>query len=177
MRHDRKRGSTALRETRRKTSSKGVAASLTSGWPGNAQGEITNFGKLTRGQLMARVRSKGNATTEKRLAKLLRKAGLQGWRSHQPLIGKPDFAWRTAKLAVFVNGCFWHGHRCGKNINPKINAAAWLEKLTKNRARDRRVNAELRKSGWTVVRIWECALRRDPERCIERIRRGFHQSL
>jgi DNA mismatch endonuclease, patch repair protein len=140
-------------------------------WPGNAQRERTTFGGLSRGQLMSRVRSTGNQTTEKRLASLLRASGLIGWRRHQPLLGRPDFVWRTAKVVVFVDGCFWHGHDCGKNISPKTNAKAWRIKINKNRARDGRVADLLRREGWRVARIWECELAKSPRRCVVRIRR------
>ena len=142
-------------------------------WPGNAQRERTTFGGLSRGQLMSRVRSTGNRTTEKRLVVLLRKAGLSGWRRHHPLLGRPDFAWPRAKVAVFVDGCFWHGHDCGKNIHPKTNVGAWREKIRQNRERDRRVNRSLRQQGWRIVRIWECALAKKPNHCIARIRKAL----
>jgi DNA mismatch endonuclease (patch repair protein) len=140
-------------------------------WPGNALKERTTFGGLRRGELMSRVRSAGNLTTEERLACLLRTAGLAGWRRHQLLPGRPDFVWRKAKVAVFVDGCFWHGHDCGRNLRPRTNAKAWRDKIESNQARDRRVTRVLRKQGWTVVRIWECSLANDPDRCVDRIRR------
>ena len=139
-------------------------------WPGDAEKERTTFGGLLRGQLMSRVRSTGNLTTEKRLASLLRRAGLSGWRRHQPLPGRPDFVWLKLKVAVFVDGCFWHGHDCGKNVTPKTNTAAWLEKINRNKARDRRINRLLRRNGWKVVRIWECKLAKNPDHCVARIR-------
>jgi len=119
---------------------------------------------------MSRVRSSGNQTTEQRLASLLRRAGLTGWRRHWPLPGKPDFVWPKAKLAVFVDGCFWHGHTCGKNVTPKTNAASWRKKIERNQARDREVTRALRRLAWTTVRIWECHLKKDPNRCLSRIR-------
>lgn len=139
-------------------------------WPGNPQRERTTFGGLSRGELMSRVRSKGNKTTEERLVSFLRRAGLTGWRRHQPLIGHPDFVWPKVKVAVFVDGCFWHGHNCGKNVTPKTNAKAWRDKIEKTRARDRRTNRALRQLGWKVVRIWECRLIKKPEQCIRSIR-------
>jgi len=142
-------------------------------WPGDARRERTTFGGLRRGQLMSLVRSTGNRSTEGRLATLLRSAGLVGWRRHQKLPGKPDFIWRAAKVAVFVDGCFWHGHDCGKNVTPKTNAQAWGEKIERNRARDRRVSRALRDRGWTVVRIWECDLAKRPSLCLSRIQRAI----
>ncbi len=138
-------------------------------WPGDARAELTTFGGLRRGDLMARVRSRGNRTTEKRFASLLYSAGLSGWRRHQPLMGRPDFVWPKLKVAAFVDGCFWHGHDCGRNLMPRTNAEVWREKIRKNKARDRRVSRILRKRGWCVVRIWECALNGLPNRCIDRI--------
>ena len=75
-------------------------------WPGNAQREQTTFGELNRGQLMSRVHSTGNQTTEMQLARLLRKARLTGWRRHSPLPGRPDFVWPKMKLAVFRRRMF-----------------------------------------------------------------------
>jgi DNA mismatch endonuclease (patch repair protein) len=144
-------------------------------WPGNAQEERTTFGGLRRGQLMSRVRSTGNLTTEERLASLLRETGLTGWRRHQPLPGRPDFAWLKMKVAVFVDGCFWHGHDCGKNITPKTNVKAWQDKIELAQARDRRVTRVLRQLGWKVLRVWECRLRMDPNWCVRRIRRRLEE--
>ncbi len=138
-------------------------------WPGHAEKQRTTFGGLSRSQLMSRVRSRGNETTERRLASLLRRAGLSGWRRHQPLPGRPDFVWPSLSVAVFVDGCFWHGHDCGKNISPKTNSDAWQTKIRGNKARDRRVTRLLRDRGWLVLRIWECRLSRQPTRCIRRI--------
>lgn len=122
---------------------------------------------------MSRVRSTGNQTTEKRLAGLLRKMGLSGWRRHQPLPGQPDFVWPGFKVAVFVDGCFWHGHDCGKNVTPKTNAKAWQDKIIRNKSRDRQMTRHLRQEGWRVVRIWECQLRKNPARCVSGIRRAL----
>jgi DNA mismatch endonuclease (patch repair protein) len=140
-------------------------------WPGNATKEQTTFGGLTRGQLMSRVRSKGNETTEMRLASLLRKADLHGWRRNQSILGNPDFVWPSKRVVVFVDGCFWHGHRCGKNITPMTNAKEWSQKITGNIARDRRITRLLRHRGWHVIRIWECQLAKNPNTCINKIRR------
>jgi DNA mismatch endonuclease (patch repair protein) len=122
---------------------------------------------------MARVRSSGNKTTEERMVKLLREAGLKGWRRRLPLPGSPDFAWPALKVALFVDGCFWHGHDCGKNISPRTNADAWKRKIENNRRRDRKVSRQLRAQGWSVLRIWECRLKSHPDACVRRIRRAI----
>ncbi|MBY0490364.1 MAG: very short patch repair endonuclease [Gemmatimonadaceae bacterium] len=105
---------------------------------------------------MSAIKSRGNRSTEMKLAELLRRVpALKGWRRHAPLAGTPDFTWRKAKLAVFVDGCFWHGcPRC--YAKPRKNAEFWAAKVESNRRRDRRVNNELRAAGWTVLRVWEC---------------------
>jgi len=125
---------------------------------------------------MSRVRSTGNQTTEKRLASLLREAGLTGWRRHQFLPGRPDFVWPKIKVAVFVDGCFWHGHDCGRNVTPRTNAEAWREKIEGNQGRDRKTTHRLRQEGWKVIRIWECQLAKNPGRCVARIRKAFEES-
>lgn len=142
-------------------------------WPGRSKHAKTSFGGLSRSALMSRIRSKQNATTELKLLSLLRSARLRGWRRSFPLLGKPDFVFSKAKLAVFVDGCFWHGHECGRNLKPKQNAALWHGKIVGNKSRDRRVTRKLRTAGWTVVRIWECALAKRPLNCLRRIQRAM----
>ena len=126
------------------------------------------FTKQKRSQVMSRIRSSGNKATELRLISILKKNRLSGWRRQQPVFGKPDFVFPRAKLAVFVDGCFWHG--CPKCYRePKSKKAFWREKVFRNRKRDRRVNKSLRETGWRVVRIWECQLEKTPDKCIHRI--------
>jgi len=138
-------------------------------WPGNANREKTTFGGLFRGALMSRVRSSGNATTELKLVAIFRKAGITGWRRGYPLLGKPDFTFPLQRVVVFVDGCFWHGHSCGRNLQPKTNSDVWRVKIQANKSRDRRVSRALRKKGWTVIRIWECSLVKMPNACLRRI--------
>ena len=103
---------------------------------------------------MARVHSRGNKRTELALLSILRHHKITGWRRHQPLFGKPDFAFQQQRLALFVDGCFWHC--CPKHsTRPASNRAFWMQKLARNRARDVLVNQTLRKDGWKVIRIWQ----------------------
>ena len=126
------------------------------------------FTKAKRSAVMSRIRGRGNKDTELALIELLRQNGITGWRRNQKVFGKPDFLFRRNRLAIFVDGCFWHG--CPKHCKmPNGNRAFWKKKLAGNRARDRRVNRELRKLGWRVVRIWEHDLTRNPHRVIARI--------
>jgi len=115
------------------------------------------FTKQKRSQVMAAVRSKGNKTTELKLARILRSHCITGWRRHQPLLGNPDFAFRRERLAVFVDGCFWHGCRWHCRM-PKENRPYWCHKIGRNRMRDRKTTEALGKRGWRVLRIWEHSL-------------------
>jgi len=108
---------------------------------------------------MAAIRSSGNQGTELRLAGLLRKAGITGWRRKLKLPGHPDFAFRGERLALFVDGCFWHG--CPQHgRKPKSNRSYWLPKLRRNRKRDLEVGKLLRGKGWKVLRLWEHELKK-----------------
>jgi DNA mismatch endonuclease (patch repair protein) len=91
------------------------------------------------------------------MAKVLRKAGIRGYRKHLKVVGKPDFAWPDRKIALFVDGCFWHGcPRC--NRPSKSNLAFWRKKISDNRRRDLRNSRQLRRQGWKVLRVWECTI-------------------
>ena len=115
------------------------------------------FTPAKRSAVMALIRSRGNRATELCLIALMREHDLTGWRRNAPVFGKPDFVFRRERVAVFVDGCFWHG--CPRHATtPSTNGTFWKAKLARNAARDREVTRSLRKDGWTVLRIWECAL-------------------
>jgi len=116
------------------------------------------FTKKKRAQIMAAIRSTGNRATELKLATILRAHRITGWRRDQPLAGKPDFVFRRERLAVFVDGCFWHGCRWHLRM-PKDNRAYWSPKIARNMRRDREINRQLRKAGWRTLRVWEHALK------------------
>ena len=131
------------------------------------------FTKAKRSEVMSRIRSRGNRDTEVALAKLLRRHRITGWRRHPAMFGKPDFVFREARLALFVDGCFWHG--CPKHgTQPANNRAFWRRKFTANKTRDRLVTRTLRRRGWRVLRIWEHDLARKNEaRLLKRIQRAL----
>lgn len=132
------------------------------------------FSQKKRSQVMAAIRSYGNKDTELKLAAIFRESGIRGWQRHQALPGRPDFAFRNERLAVFVDGCFWHG--CPLHgRSPTTNRPYWLKKLRRNRARDRAVTLELRRRGWKVLRLWEHALR-GPKQVAQRCRRALAQT-
>lgn len=122
---------------------------------------------------MSAVRSRGNKTTEISLRLGLARAGIKGWKIHAPgLVGNPDFYFPKKKLAIFVDGCFWHGcPRCGHV--PSMNNQYWSTKISRNRERDGAKSRALRKAGITVIRFWEHELKADLPQCVARIKRGL----
>jgi DNA mismatch endonuclease (patch repair protein) len=106
---------------------------------------------------MARIRGRGNVATELRLIELFKQHGVRGWRRNYQAFGKPDFVFRAKRIAVFVDGDFWHGHPT-KGQMPATNRDFWQAKISRNKKRDRMVNQTLKKRGWTVVRIWQSDL-------------------
>jgi DNA mismatch endonuclease (patch repair protein) len=118
--------------------------------------------KEKRSQIMAAVKSKGNQTTEIKLARILRKNKISGWRRNFPLFGNPDFVFPKHRLAIFVDGCFWHG--CLKHCRkPSGNRKYWHEKISRNKKRDRLVTTTLRRKRWQVLRVWEHELKQETQ--------------
>jgi DNA mismatch endonuclease (patch repair protein) len=116
-----------------------------------------------RSRCMSKVKNK-NTSLEVKFRKVLWARGFR-YRLGRKLLGKPDLVFVSAKVAVFIDGCFWHA--CPVHgQEPKSNAGFWSEKLAKNRLRDETVNAGLGELGWTVVRFWEHELKDDVERCV-----------
>jgi len=133
------------------------------------------FTKEKRSEVMSRIRGKGNKDTELAMILILRKFHVSGWRRNQIVLGKPDFVFLREKIALFVDGCFWHG--CPKHSNmPKNNREFWEKKLNGNKKRDKYVSRQLKIAGWSVVRIWEHDLR-NPELIIRRLSRVLDQRL
>src|SRR3954452_22206090 len=119
-----------------------------------------------RRALMARVRTRDTAP-ELALRRALWAAGLRGWRCHPRQVpGRPDLAWIGRRLAVFVDGAFWHGH---PDHYWGQSGAFWDQKIARNRARDEQVNRTLDEAGWTVVRMWDFEVRNDRDGCVARV--------
>ncbi len=152
------------------------------------------FTTAKRSEVMSRIRSRGNRDTELALALLFRRHGITGWRRQievrvkmrstsprpSPQRGegvnfrvRPDFVFSRLRLAVFVDGCFWHA--CPKHATqPRNNTVFWRKKLAANQARDRLVTRTLRRAGWRVMRIWEHELKHDREaHLIRRLRKAL----
>jgi len=132
---------------------------------------------------MSLIRSRGNKDTEVALMKLFRSQKITGWRRHYQIKirnsdlkvfkVRPDFIFPKGRLAIFVDGCFWHG--CPKHgTKPKGNAAFWHKKITGNQTRDLLVTRTLKKSGWRVLRVWEHELAKKHE---PRLNRRLQKAL
>lgn len=129
------------------------------------------FSTAQRSFVMSRIRATGNERTEIRLIAILRGNRIAGWRRKQRVFGSPDFIFRKGKIAVFVDGCFWHC--CPKHGRiPGANRKYWIPKLSRNKDRDRRVSEQLQTSGWKVIRIWQHDLA-DESKIVNRLRRAL----
>jgi DNA mismatch endonuclease (patch repair protein) len=126
---------------------------------------------------MQAIRSTNNRTTERRIRAHLAQLGIAGWHIRpSDLPGRPDFVFPAAKVALFTDGCFWHGcPRCGHT--PKTNVGYWRKKLQRNKSRDREVNQQLKSLGFEVIRIWECNVKHEPQKCRSLILRLFRNRL
>ena len=117
------------------------------------------FSKQKRSEIMRAVKSKGNKSTEVKLIQIFKERSIKGWRRNYKIFGNPDFVFPKLRIAVFVDGCFWHGHNC-RNTKPSSNTNYWQKKIQRNTARDREVTGHLTQKGWQVIRIWECDLKK-----------------
>lgn len=129
---------------------------------------------IQRRSVMARNRGKDTGP-EVVLRKQLWKRGLR-YRKHYPLTGRPDISFPSAKLVVFIDGCFWHG--CPTHyVSPQTRSDFWKAKLEKNRTRDAVVNERLRKEGWTVLRFWEHEVDKNLLSCVAKIAEALGRPL
>jgi DNA mismatch endonuclease Vsr len=115
---------------------------------------------------MRAIKASLNSSTELRLRSHLARNRIKGWKVRfSAVLGCPDFYFPTERIAIFVDGCFWHGcPRCGHT--PKTNRSYWGKKLARNKQRDART---LRSEGIRVLRLWECHLRDNPSSCLKRL--------
>lgn len=127
--------------------------------------------KATRSRMMAAVRAK-DTTLETAIRLRLFAQGFR-YRLHAAnLPGKPDMVFAKFSAVAFVNGCFWHYHGCSRGALPETRKQWWKKKLIANATRDARATADLRRAGWRVAVIWECAVRRpglDREAALDRV--------
>lgn len=133
---------------------------------------------LTEGVWKCMKANKSKDTSpELKVRKALRNAGYPGYRLNwKNAPGKPDICYPGRKVAIFVNGCFWHRcPRCNLPL-PKHNADYWIPKLERNAERDRQNLEELKREGWRVVILWECEMKEDFNSCMNRIISALEKS-
>ncbi len=125
----------------------------------------------TRSNIRRVVKSRGARSTEARLRAAMVARGIRGWAMHaNSLPGKPDFIFPVEQLAIFVDGCFWHG--CPKCYRrPHSSQDYWDAKVRGNILRDRRHRAHLRRTGWRVMRVWEHEIANSPARVCAKLER------
>jgi DNA mismatch endonuclease (patch repair protein) len=133
------------------------------------------FSSEKRSQIMSRVKSHGNRATELALICVFRENKIRGWRRHTGIFGKPDFVFPSARVIVFVDGCFWHGCPLHGRI-PATNADFWKRKIERNKARDQLVRRELIERGWIVLGIWQHELR-EPSMVARRVARTLRKAM
>ncbi len=112
--------------------------------------------KRTRSRNMAHIRGK-NTSPELQIRKKMSAMGLR-YRIHTSLPGKPDIVFPKKKVAIFINGCFWHGHGCKTDHKPKSNIKFWQEKIINNKQRDIGNLYKLKDMGWNTLTLWECEI-------------------
>jgi len=119
---------------------------------------------------MSAIRSSGSKI-EKALGQALWAFELRYRKNYNKILGKPDFAFPSLKIAVFCDSSFWHGRNWGPERKKEFrrNREFWFKKIERNIERDKEVNACLRKQGWTVLRFWDDEIKRSPERCARKV--------
>lgn len=123
--------------------------------------------RATRSRMMAGIRGK-DTKPELLIRKALHAAGFR-YRLHAKLPGRPDIVLPKHGAAIFVHGCFWHGHDCHLFKWPATRQAFWKQKIEGNRARDARNLADLRADGWRILTVWECAIKGRAKMPLERV--------
>lgn len=127
-----------------------------------------------RSRIMRSNKSHGNLSTELALIGLMCTNRISGWRRRVLMTGRPDFVFKQQRVALFIDGCYWHGCKCRRL--PKKNRQYWKDKFRANQKRDKRITRELGAMGWHVVRLWEHQLKKQPRRVVKRIATALAKS-
>jgi len=128
-----------------------------------------------RSRLMQKIRS-ANTTPELSFRKLLRANGIKHQKNNNNLLGKPDISIPKSKIAIFIDGEFWHGYKWdAKKKKIKANRAYWIPKIEKNIARDKKYSVELKKLGWAVIRLWDFEIKKTPGKCLNKVNKALRK--
>lgn len=128
---------------------------------------MDNLTKEKRSWNMSLIKST-DTKPEIQVKKFLFHRGLR-YRTHYKVPGKPDIAFPSKKIAIFVQGCFWHKHNCKYSTIPKTNRDYWAKKIQYNKKRDTINAKKLKSMGWKIVYIWECDLKYSPNRILNKL--------
>jgi DNA mismatch endonuclease (patch repair protein) len=116
---------------------------------------VDNISSIRRSEIMSHIHGR-NTSPELAVRRVLHKMGYRYSLHKKTLPGSPDIVMARHRLAIFIDGCFWHGHKCRRNHKARSHTYYWENKVEKNRIRDKENDKLLRKLGWNVLRIWEC---------------------
>lgn len=133
-----------------------------------------NHTKEVRSMNMSHIRSK-NTKPEEKVRKYLFSKGLRYRKNDKRLPGSPDIVFPKYRTVVFVNGCFWHHHDCGRFVWPSTNKEYWHKKISRNVERDRENEEALKEMGWRVLTVWECQLKKSVAE--ENLNRLYHEII
>ena len=122
-----------------------------------------------RSWVMSQIRGK-DTKIELRMKQLLEETGYR-FEMHPQMYGNPDFAHKRKRIVIFCDGDFWHGYRYGQK--KRLAKKFWRDKIENNMRRDRRYTRNLRRDGWSVLRLWEHDIERNPEKCMRKILAKF----
>ena len=126
---------------------------------GRMQNVMDRVTKATRSKIMAAVHTRDTGA-ERAVRSIVHRLGCRYSLKRTDLLGKPDLAFVSRQKLIFVHGCFWHGHSCRYGRLPKSRLDYWKRKIVANKTRDRKQVSRLRKTGWSVMIVWQCQLRR-----------------
>ena len=119
------------------------------------------FTKEKRSEIMSKIKGK-NTKIELIVSSFLHKNNIRFRKNNAKILGRPDISIKKYKIAIFINGCFWHGHDiCKAYRTPKSNTGYWFEKIESNKRRDKNINEQLAKDGWNIFTAWECDIKRN----------------
>jgi len=125
------------------------------------------FDKKTRSRIMSSIKSV-NTSLELSFRKHLSKSKVKGYRLNYKILGKPDIAFPSKKIAIFIDGDFWHGYNW-KKLHKSPPKKYWQKKIEKNITRDIEYTKQLKKYGWKVIRLWEHEIKSNPSKCVKKV--------